>query len=308
MFTLVPIILAGGEGIKLWPLSSEKSPKQFLPLGKNGDSLFASTYKRAMMVAPSRNIVIVTKGRYARQTWREIHNIDRHSKSQLLLEPCSRNTAASITMAAIHALNYFEHPILWVMPSDHYVEKPCSLVNAVLESANVAHSDRIVTFGAIPSRKDGNLGHMICGEENLRHKNIFDIKLFIEKPQGARLDWFMQQKNCLWNSGMFMFSGYTILKHIKSRSRPVVDCASLAYKNATQTPLGLVADLNSYANLPSFSIDKLVMEENANLVARPVDVGWSDFGTWKNLWELNQSKAMELMPLERFANYSHSAA
>jgi hypothetical protein len=308
MFTIIPVILAGGEGRKLWPLSSEQSPKQFLPLGKNGESLFASAYKRAMMVAPSSHIVVVTKEFYARQTWQEIHKIDRQSKSQLLLEPQSRNTAAAVTMAAIHALNYFEHPVLWVMPSDSYVEKPRSLINAVLESAQVANSDKIVTFGTIPLRKDGNLGHMICGEESAQHKNLFNINLFIEKPQGQRLEWFMQQKNCLWDSGMFMFSGYTILKHIKSRGKFLVDAASHAYKNAKHSQFGLMADATSYNNLPQFSIDKLVMEDNINLMARPVDVGLSDVGTWQNLQELSSLKMLNRISLAEFSAYFQSAA
>lgn len=308
MFTLIPVILAGGEGKRLWPLSSAESPKQFLHIGKGGESLFVAAYKRALMVAPSRNIIVVTRKSFARQTWQEIRNIDYTSKSQALLEPCGKNTAAAITLAAIHALNHFENPILWVMPSDHYIEKPFNLINAIQESVQAAHMGKIVTFGIPPCRADGNYGHMICGEELSQHHNLFGVKLFLEKPQGKRLEWFMQQKNCVWNSGMFMFSAHTILKHIKTRGKLVVDLANHAYKTASSTQYGLLANSKSYTNLPSFSIDKLVMEDNKNLAVRPVDIGWSDVGTWQSLWELSQSKALDGLPLEKFLLHTQSAA
>lgn len=308
MFTLVPVILAGGEGKRLWPLSSSESPKQFLGLGKGGESLFAAAYKRATMVAPSRNIIVVTRKNFAQQTWREIRKIDTASKSQAILEPCGRNTAAAIAIAALHAAHHFENPVLWVMPSDHYIEKPFNLANAVKESAQAANMGKIITFGITPFRADSNYGHMICGQELSQYNNLFGVKLFLEKPQGKRLEWFMQQKNCVWNSGMFMFSAHTILKHIKTRGKLIVDIANHAYKTASTTQYGLLADSNIYSSLPSLSIDKLVMEDNENLAVRPIDIGWSDVGTWQSLWELSQRKILDGLPLEKFLLHTQSAA
>jgi mannose-1-phosphate guanylyltransferase/mannose-6-phosphate isomerase len=308
MFTLIPVILAGGEGKRLWPLSSAESPKQFLGLGKDGKSLFSASYKRALMVAPSSNIIVVTRESFARQAWAEIKTIDKKSKATAILEPFGRNTAAAISMAAMHALSNFENPVLWVMPSDHYIEKPFSLINAVQESAEVANAGKVVTFGVLPDRINGNYGHIICGDEINRYHNLFGVKLFIEKPQGRRLEWFMRQNNCVWNSGMFMFSADTILKQIKTRNQAMVAYANRAYTSATQTKYGLLASGDAYENLPDLSIDKLVMENNENLVVRPVDMGWSDVGTWQSLWELSQKESIGGKPLEKFLQYTKSAA
>jgi mannose-1-phosphate guanylyltransferase len=308
MFTLIPVILAGGEGKRLWPLSSSESPKQFLGLGKGGESLFSDAYKHALMVAPSQNIIIVTRKNFDQQVWKEIRRIDATSKSQAILEPCGRNTAAAIAMAAIHAAHHFENPVLWVMPSDHYIEKPFNLATAVRESAHAANTGNIITFGIPPFRADGNYGHIICGQELGQYNNLFDVKLFLEKPQGNRLEWFMQQKNCVWNSGMFMFSANTILKHIKTRSSLIVDLANQSYNKASQTQYGLLAHNETYINLPSISIDKLVMEDNKNLLVRPVDIGWSDIGTWESLWELSQRNILEGQPLEKFLLHTQSTA
>lgn len=308
MLTLVPVILAGGEGKRLAPLSSPATPKQFLRLGKGGESLFAAAYKRSLMVAPSSNILVVTRKTMARQTWRSIKEVDKISKSHVILEPCGKNTAAAITMAAIHALTHFENPVLWVMPSDHYIEKPFTLINAVQESAIAAAEGKIVTFGIPPCRSDSNYGHMIPGEGLKNHPDLHRVKLFLEKPQGQRLEWLMQQEGCLWNSGMFMFSAQTILKHCKTRGKLVVEAVNRAYKAGTPSSFGLMADSKSYTGMPSISIDKLVMEDNENLVVRPVDIGWSDVGTWQSLWELSQKKALDGLPLDKFLSHIQSAA
>ncbi len=308
MFTLIPVILSSEKGKGLWPLNSEQSPKQFLRLGKKGESLFAAAYKRALMVAPSRNIIIVTQKDFARRTWVEIRNINKLSKSQAIIEPCNRNTSAAIAMAAIHALNYFENPVLWVMPSDHYIEKPFSLINAVQESAHAAYMDKIVTFGTLPLKADSNYGHMICGQELYNYNNLFSVDLFLEKPQGKRLEWFMQQKNCVWNSGMFLFSAHNILKHIKTRMKSVVDYAAIAYKTSKPTQIGLLAKHDVYKHIPSISIEKLVIENNENLVVRPVDIGWSGIVTWQCLTELYQKKSFDGVPLEKFLLHAESVA
>jgi mannose-1-phosphate guanylyltransferase len=308
MITLIPVILAGGEGKRLAPISSPEAPKQFLRFGKDGESLFASAYKRALMATSSQNLIIVTQETMARQTWREIHDVDRTSKSHVILEPSGRNTAAAIAMAAIHALNHFENPVLWVMPSDHYIEKPFALINAIHESETAAAEGHIVTFGTTPTRNDSNYGHIIPGEKLSLHPNLYNVKFFLEKPEGKRLEWLMQQDNCLWNSGMFMFSAKTILKHLKTRSKLVVNYAQNAYKTGKTSAFGLVADNNSYSKLPALSIDKLVMENNENVVVRQVDIGWSDVGTWHSLRELSQKKDVNFEMLEKFLAQGQSVA
>lgn len=308
MLTLVPVILAGGEGKRLAPLSSPTTPKQFLRLGKGGESLFAAAYKRSLMVAPSQHILVITRKSMARQTWRGIREVDRTSKSSVILEPYGKNTAAAITTAAIYALNNFENPVLWVMPSDHYIEKPFTLINAVQESINAAAEGKIVTFGIPPHRSDSNYGHIIPGTPLKGHHDLHKVKLFAEKPKGEKLEWLMQHENCLWNSGMFMFSAQTILKHCKARGKLVVDSVTRSYKAGTPSPFGLILDSKSYAGTPSISIDHLVMEQNDNLLVRPVDIGWSDVGTWQSLWELSQRKVLDGLPLDKFLSHIQNVA
>lgn len=307
MFTLVPVILAKSEEGGLWPLGSG-SHKQFLPMGKNGETLFSAAYKRALMVAPSRNILVVTPNNAARQSWQEIRNINKKSKAQAILEPLDKNSAAAVAMAAVHALNYFENPVLWVMPSDQYVEKPFSLVNAVQEAAQKATSDKIVSFATLPSDNDGNYGHMVCGQELHDHHNLFTVKLFLEKPRGARLQWFNEQQNFMRSTGMFMFSAQQILKYMKSRNKLLVNAASHAYKNAVPTKFGLLAGIKSYSELPAFSLEKLVMEDNTKLVARPVNIGWRAIDSWKSLQEVTITKASFGQELERFLLRGRNAA
>ncbi len=300
MFTLIPVILAGGEGSRLWPLSSSDNPKQFLRLAKGGESLFASTYKRALNIAPSHNIVVVTRKKFARQAWQEIKNIDKKSKAQAILEPMGKNTAAAITIAAMHAISHFTNPVLWVMPSDHYIEKPFNLLSAVQESFYAANNGFIISFGIKPNRANENYGHILVDSGVPKYTGLHKVSLFIEKPTGRRLDWFMQNQNCLWNSGMFVFSANDILKHIKSRNNVLVDNITKAYKEAKQVQYGLLAESAAYNNVPNISIDKLVMENNENLLVKPVNIGWSDVGTWQSLWELSQKLDFKGGPLEKF--------
>lgn len=281
MFTLVPVILAGGESQRLWPISSAGAPKQFMNLGKDGETLFAASYKRALSVAPSRNIVIVTKQDFGQQVWDEVKKHDRKSKAQAILEPCARNTAAAVAMAAIHALNHFENPVLWVMPSDHYIEKPYQLINAVQESANAACNNNMVSFGILPGRTDVACGHMICDKELYDSNNLFKVKLFIDNPTGARLKWFAAQSNCLLNTGMYLFSAASVLKHLKTCSKKLVNVAGSAYRDAREVKHGLLLDDEYYQDMPLLSIDKLM--EGSNLVVRPVNVGLTGVRTIEDL-------------------------
>jgi mannose-1-phosphate guanylyltransferase/mannose-6-phosphate isomerase len=300
MPTIVPVLLAGGEGRRLQPLSSASRPKQFLRLIKNiDDTLFQASAKRALMVADAENIITIAGENYKDLVHQQLSQIDNNLNKNVILEPCGRNTTAAITAAAIHAASHFSNPILWIIPTDHMIEGESSLLQAIKKSALNAWHGKIVLFGIKPTREDSNYGYIIAGDK-LEGENHFSVKLFIEKPSGAPLQWAMAQKHCWWNSGMFLLSAETLFLEMKKKDLATLKAVSGAYTNGKNTQFGITLDEGNYAFIKANPIDKVIMEKSKRLVVYPVDINWSDVGSWQSLWELTCHESGDENILDNF--------
>lgn len=288
--TIVPVLLAGGEGKRLWPLSSSDRPKQFLKLNSTEFTLFQLSIKRALMIARPENIITVTAKSYAEKTCKQLEEVDYGLKENVILEPRSRNTAAAIAMAANYAKARFENPILWILPSDHAIDDDEGLKNSVEKVIPFAEQGKIICFGVNPSRSDNNYGYILAGNELQPESNLYSVSTFINNPEGDMLRWAMQQKNCLWNSGIFLMQAETLLSELASRDELTYKLANISYIKSSMTPLGLSLDPLLYEAMPQISIEKVIMEQSKRVCVSPIDIGWSDVSSWYSLWEMSQKE------------------
>jgi mannose-1-phosphate guanylyltransferase/mannose-6-phosphate isomerase len=280
MSIIIPIILAGGEGSRLWPLSSPSSPKQFLKIiPDSDDSLLQATAKRALMLAKPEHIITVAAQKHQEITNKQLKHVDKKLCKNIILEPCRRNTAPAIAAATIYALEKFHNPILWVMPSDHIISNNINLQNAIEQSLTDALNGKIGLFGITPSRADSNYGYII-GDE------LLNVEKFIEKPQGDVLQDIMAKKNKWWNSGMFLFLATTLIAEMKRENLATFKLVSDAYIGGRQSE-GFILDSAAYEKITPIAIDRMVMEKSKNLKIIPVDIGWKDIGSWQSLCEIN---------------------
>jgi mannose-1-phosphate guanylyltransferase/mannose-6-phosphate isomerase len=285
MPTIVPVLLAGGEGTRL-PLNSIK-PKQFLKL--NGEqTLLQDSVTRAMMVAEPEQIITIASEKHRHLALSQLQEIHPDLEKNIILEPCGRNTAAAVISAAIHAANNFEDPILWIIPSDHMIVRANILKETVQKSLKDARQGKIVLFGINPTRADSNYGYIIGGERLYKEKEMRKVLMFMEKPTGAPLEWAMCQQNCMWNSGMFLLSAATLFTETKRQNSTLLQLVNSAYKNKTASNFGIVLNQKYYFEIQSAPIDKVIMEKSKNLVVTPVDIGWADVGSWQSLWEMSK--------------------
>lgn len=307
MPTLVPVLLAGGKGKRLWPLSSEDCPKQFLKLTDARDTLFQASVRRAVMVARPEHVITVACQDDAPKVHEQLEQIDKALVGNIVLEPWGRNTAAAVTLAAKYAADHFDDPLLWIIPSDHLVTNPQALAVAVEKAQTAASYGKIVTFGIPPSRPDSNYGYVIHGEPLAKHRHLCSVRMFVEKPSGDFLRWALVQGNCLWNSGMFLVSAETVFLEMKKHGLEILQKVSKAYHNGTPYEGGLLVERRSYQDVPERPIDKVIMENSQRLLVSPVDIGWSDVGSWYSIWEMSQKEGKG-HPLNRFLSKIKRAA
>ncbi len=304
---IIPVILAGGSGKRLWPLSSEQKPKQFLRLDKNSNlSLLQATTKRVLEVAEPENIIVVTSENYAEEVFQQLEFIDKKTTKNILLEPIAKNTAAAIGVAALYAEQKFKDAILWIVPADHVMEDSQPLIQVIKLSSDLI-KDQILTFGIKPNRVEKGYGYMLAGEE--KYTGMYSVDDFIEKPPEEIAENLIEKENCYWNSGIFYVSAKTVLNQVGSKN---IDFLRQIYeldRGKEKTKFGYIYSKENYENIEAISIDKMVMERNKNLLVCPISIGWSDVGSWQSLWESSQKDDQEgLSPLEKFLNKIKKAA
>lgn len=273
---LVPVLLAGGEGKRLWPLSTGRIPKQFLTLAQDGKTFYQQTFDRACIKGLVDTILTVTTDSHLNR----IASV-QHIAHTILCEPEPRNTAAAVALASWFAREYWGNPLLWIMPCDHSIRDTATLHATLHQAIPEAEAGKIITFGITPERPETHYGYIITEQAG---NTCLPVKKFLEKPPLETLLPLYQAQQCYWNSGMFLATASTLLDALERYAPSLYETVGLCVKAACAEDNPLFFNKTYYSSLPSLPIDKAVMEHAENLVVFPVDIGWSDVGSWQSLW------------------------
>ncbi len=286
---LVPVILCGGSGSRLWPMSRKLLPKQFLPLVTER-SLLQDTALRLRGLKSAGAPLVVANNEHRFLVAEQLQEIEVRPRA-LLLEPVGRNTAPAIAAAALLVAKDDPDAVLLVLPSDHLIGDARAFRSAVASAAALAAQDHLVTFGIAPTAPATGYGYIQAGERIGKGKDAFRIKRFVEKPSPAKARAFIARGGYLWNSGMFAFSARRYLEEL-GRFRPaMVAAARKALDGAARDLDFLRLDEKAFAACPADSIDYAVMEKTrAGAVVRAA-MRWSDVGSWSALWEVGKKDA-----------------
>ena len=285
---IVPLILCGGSGSRLWPLSRESYPKQFLSIKKEDKfSLLQNTIKRILTLKNIKKPILVCNEEHrfiVAEQMREL-NIDNFI---ILLEPSGRNTAPAITLSALKSLEIEEDPILLVLSSDHDIKNIENFLRVIEIGAKYAEKNKLVTFGVVPKSPEIGYGYIKATKPFGDNLVGFDIESFIEKPDIKTAQKLIKDNRYTWNSGMFMFKAKEIIKEInKFTPEILISCK----KAISKSKLDLVfqrLDKNSFEKCADISIDIAVMEKTSRGIVIPLDAGWSDIGSWESVWDASK--------------------
>lgn len=284
MLPIVPVILSGGSGTRLWPVSREAYPKQFLPL-VGDDTMLQATWKRVAPIAGAAPIVVANQEHrfMAAEQLREC-NV---TPQALILEPIGRNTAPAIAIAALQALAAHDDALLLVLPSDHVVRNEKAFHEAVRQAAAAAEGGKLVTFGIVPTAPETGYGYIKAASG----EGVRGVERFVEKPDLATAEQYVRSGEYFWNSGMFLFKASRYLKEVETLQPAILAACRTALEKASRDSDFIRLDADAFAASPNDSIDYAVMEKTADAAVVPLDAGWNDVGSWSALWEVSDKDA-----------------
>lgn len=290
--TVKPVILSGGSGTRLWPLSRQLYPKQLLPLVGEQTLLQDTITRLDNFPNISDTVTVICNDAHRFLVAEQLREIDVKADA-LLLEPVGRNTAPALTLAAIANRELGNDDVLLVMPADHVIRDTESFKNALSEGTLLAEQDYLVTFGIVPDRPETGYGYIEQGKEIDKGKS-FAINRFVEKPELEAAQEYLESGNFLWNSGKFMVKTSVWLAQIGLYAPKILEMCEQAYKQGKSEMDFYRIDKDTFEQCPSDSIDYAVAEKiiasNAKNKIKaaviPLDAGWSDIGAWAELWKI----------------------
>ncbi|MFK5968699.1 MAG: mannose-1-phosphate guanylyltransferase/mannose-6-phosphate isomerase [Candidatus Marithrix sp.] len=282
---LTPVILSGGVGSRLWPLSREHYPKQLLALvGKN--TLLQNTILRLASLTEQANPVIVCNEKHRFLVAEQLHNIDIEP-ANIILEPAGRNTAPAVAVAAFTALAKDPEAILMVLPADHLIADAAKFCQAIEAGIQLAEANYLVTFGIVPNSPETGYGY-INASDFIEDTVALSVESFVEKPDLEIAKQYLESGKYYWNSGMFLFKAAKYLQELEKFAPDILGTCRLAVDNALEDKEFLRLDSGAFKACTSDSIDYAVMEHTNAAVVIPLDAGWNDVGAWSSLWEVSE--------------------
>ncbi|XOF35180.1 MAG: mannose-1-phosphate guanylyltransferase/mannose-6-phosphate isomerase [Candidatus Electrothrix sp. YB6] len=279
-----PVILAGGTGTRLWPLSRELYPKQLLCL-LGEQSLLQNTLIRVSLLPDTLPPLIVVGEEHRFLTRTQVEALDIFPDYQVLLEPLGKDTAPAVCGAALFARQHFgENILLLMLPADHLIARPDDFVRAVARAAEQAAQGKLTTFGIVPDRPETGYGYIRRGADNA-------VQSFVEKPDLETAKKYLADRNYFWNSGMFAFPADPLLAELKRHAPDMLACMEQAVERGTTDGVFFRFDREGMQLCPADSIDYALMEKTDNAAVVEADFGWNDIGSWQALWEVAEKDA-----------------
>ncbi len=285
MSELQPVLLSGGSGTRLWPLSREAYPKQFLPL-VGDDTLLQATWRRVAPQSSASPLVVANEEH--RFLVAEQLRVIGAPQARIVLEPVGRNTAPAIAAAALVASADGSDPLLLVLPSDHVVRDPDAFRAAVRAAMPAAEAGALVTFGIVPQAPETGFGYIQAEAGQASSDGVRKVLRFVEKPDAATAQGYLDAGGYFWNSGMFLFRASRFLDELGRHRPDILAAARAACAHVDPDGEFLRLDREAFAASPSESIDYAVMENTDAAMVLPVDIGWNDVGSWSALWEVSE--------------------
>lgn len=280
---LFPIIMAGGSGSRLWPLSRQLNPKQFLPLADADFSMLQATIQRlAGLGAALPRLICNEQHRFLAAEQLRLLGLE---KAGILLEPVGRNTAPAIALAALQACSEAEDPILLVLAADHLIQDVEAFQACIQTALPLAQDGKLVTFGIVPTHAETGYGYIEQGIDV--GIGGFKVSRFVEKPDLVTAQEYLANGSYFWNSGMFMFRASRYLEELETYRPDILAACRAALAGGSQDMHFTRVDEAAFAACPDDSVDYAVMEKTADAVMVPLDAGWSDIGSWTALWDVS---------------------
>lgn len=281
---LLPVVLAGGVGSRLWPMSRALLPKQFIQFPQYEHSLFQNTVRRLEGIANISDPLVLCNADHRFLVAEQLRVLEK-TESRIVLEPVGRNTAPAVAIAAFLAVKNSPDAILLVLPSDHVIENVQRFEAAVESAMALAQKDYLVTFGIVPGAPETGYGYIERGEK-IEEAEEFRVAQFVEKPDKATAESYIESGKFFWNSGMFMFSAKRYLEEIRQHAPDIfAACESADQKMSFGDDFQSIPE-SEFTQCPSDSIDYAVMEHTDKAAMVPLDAGWNDLGAWEALWDI----------------------
>ena len=274
------LILAGGSGSRLWPLSRELYPKQLLNLNME-QSLLQSTFQRLACFTPSENIVSITNAKHVSNVKYQLQ--DMCKKPIVLAEPVGKNTAPAIAVAIkyIKTVSKEDDPVVLVVPSDHLIKNLAAFKTTVMRGEKLAKAGYIVTFGIQPSYPETGYGYI--NVENEKLLDGYKVKQFVEKPDAITAQKYIDEGSYYWNSGIFMFKISTFLNELKEANQEIFDNLNeFDFSKSMDIPYIL------FNKMPSISVDYAVMEKSNKIALVKLESDWNDLGSWQAIYDVSE--------------------